>query len=681
MDSGDNPDLGPSLAPDRPRFRPDWRGRTGLLVLAAICLLPYLNALAGGFVFDDQWLVVKHPAVQGPFNPISILSAQYWSGELTGARLWRPVTTISFAMDRQVAGGWPAWFHLINLLLHVAVTLLWVVLIRRLTGREALAFVTGALFAVHPLHTEAVTWVSGRAELLAAGFGLAALNLAFSNRPSVRRLAPVAVLLAVGSKESAATIPLVMLLAHWASRSPRRNPPIGLSLACLIPVAVYLILRRLVVGTWAGPTPDPMDNPMAGLGLWSRLPTVLDCLGRYIVLLIWPARLSVDYSTPVLNVVREATQMLLLGLAGTVGLLVLAIGRRRRPQGWGAGFALLTFALTSNLLIVIGTILAERLTYLPSAGLLLILATGGFALARRIPARILQGLLVVILIAGAGRTWVRNRDYRDDVTLYRAGARATPQSPKMHFNLALGLNLQGRYDEALREGTEALRLNPTSRESRMVIASSLDSLGRGDEAIRFLRDAIAKDPGDRASRRSLISLFERRDQKARADSIAEAGMREDSSYPEWIARAAKGAQDRGDFKMAIRLWRKLIRESPESTDPFLYLAYCLLVTGDATGARDAYADGLKHAPESSAAANGLAWMLLETGGSVEEATRLAEQATARDAVAPYFDTLARAYQVAGRCPDALRAAARAVELDSSSVAYRARLEELRAHCR
>ena len=252
----------------------------------------------------------------------------------------------------------------------------------------------------------------------------------------------------------------------------------------------------------------------------------------------------------------------------------------------------------------------------------------------------------------------------------------------MRYNHALALNRKGEYEAAVREGIEAIRLNPSSRESREVVASSLDSLGRGDEAIRFLRKVLVEDPRDRVSRRKLIGMLEKRGLLDGVDSIAAAGMRDDPDAPEWTGRAAKAAQDRRDYPRAIGLWRDAVKRSPDTVDAPLYLAFCLYKTGDMPGARDAYREALRRDPQSPAAANGLAWAILETGGSVDEAIRYAELSTEQaPGSASGFDTLARAYEAAGRCADALRAEARAGELDPANASYRQRLAEIRANCR
>lgn len=656
-----------------------------LAILAALAVLPFLNALRGAFVFDDVWLVIKHPAVHGPFDLGSALTSHYW-GLVKRALLWRPITTLSFAVDARIAESPAWWFHLVNVLLHAGVTILWAFLVRRLTKRDGLAFIAAALFAVHPIHTEAVTWISGRAEILAALFTLTAIHLSLAQRRALRYLTPVAAFLAVASKESAIVLPLALIYLGWAFRGDKRLFPariVRMGIVCLIPAALYVVLRASVLGTWSGPATGSMDNPMAGAGFFPRLPTVLDAAGRYILLLLWPARLSLDYSAPVLGMVRAITPQLVIGLASGAGLIYVAARARARPAGWGAGLALLSFALGSNFAYVIGTIFAERLLYLPSAGLLLILAAGALALADRLPAlrSVLQGLLIVVLAAGAVRTWIRNEDYRSEAILYRAEARTHPNSPKMRYNVALQAKLEGNYEEAVREAQEAMRLSPVYPDPRPVLATSLDKLGRTKEAINFLEYVVATDRTDYKSRTVLARLLDESGRGDRADSLIAVAVRETPDQVETISMAARRAQNKGEFASAARLWRQAIEKGSEDAEVPLFLGYSLLASGDMRGARDVYREALRRTPGLPDAANGLAWTLLETGGSTEEAVRLAASAVRKAPLAPFYDTLARAHLEAGNCNEALTAALTSIGIDSTNASYQRRLQEVQARCK
>ena len=691
------------------------------LLLAALAVLPYLNALGGAFVFDDRSLVVQHPAVSGAFHLGRILTARLIGDQ--PQPLWRPLTTLSYALDWRIGGGHPFWFHLVNLLLHAAVTVLFALLVRRLFRRDVLALAAGLLFAVHPIHTEAVSWIAGRADLFAALFTLAALHLALSPRPQARWWMLLAVFLGVASKESAAAAPLILLYTLWArkgrgdgkerkdgrdskdgrdgkegkdgkdskdskdrgdrgdSKEIPRGLPLAWGAAAFLPVAFFLILRYRAMGIWSGPAPDPMDNPMSGVGLIGRLPTVLANAGRAASLMIWPAKLSVDYTAPVTTLVHGFSGLALLGAVVLAGLVYLAWRMRQKAEGWGAGLALLSFALVSNLAVVIVTVFAERFLYLPSAGLLLVAASGASRLEGRLPRFALPAALALLLAAGAARTWVRNGDYHDSLSLYAAGVQATPQSSKLRGDLAAELLWAGRYPEAVTQAEESLRLDPTQRGLREVAACALDSLGRRDEALRFLRGWVQRDPADRGSRRRLLQMLMKERRYAVADTVAEEGAQQDAAEAEWLGWAAKSSQAAGDLTRAARWWSEVTERVPAVADGPLNLGYCLLAGGNMAGARDAYREALRRSPDNPAAENGLAWSLLETGGSADEAARLAAKASAQQPVGPYFDTLARACLLAGRCAEAEGAVERALALEPANADYLRRREEIRRRCR
>jgi tetratricopeptide (TPR) repeat protein len=474
-----------------------------------------------------------------------------------------------------------------------------------------------------------------------------------------------------------------VLFSSWAFRKRLEAPSLAVAVACFGSVIVYIALRRFVLGGWFGPEVLGGENPMFGTTLPDRLLTVFDCAGRYVGLLVWPARLSHDYSRPVLDLVREPTTWALLGLVTTLGLALIAIIFRSRPAGWGAGFALLTFSITSNLPMPIGTIFAERLLYLPSAGFLVVIAAAGTWLAMRGASLrwALRGLLTVALIGGGLRTYDRNRDYDTPETFFEEGVQTQPRSSRLWSNLAMIRSRQGRHEEAARYAATAFQLDSGMRGTREIYASSLEHLGRIEEAVAFLEPIVRFDPGDRKSRRRLIRLLDATGRHAEADSIIEAGIREDPENPAWIMAGARAAQRRGDYRRAIVLWRQVTRTHPTSAQAPISLGFCFLRVSDPGSAREAYAEALRREPGSAAAANGLAWSILELGGPAEEAVRYSRKAVEGDPSAQNYDTLARALLEAGHCEQALDAASKAVELDSTRTSYQDRLRETRERCR
>ncbi|MFN8549112.1 MAG: tetratricopeptide repeat protein [Candidatus Eisenbacteria bacterium] len=550
-----------------------------------LALLPYLNCLGNGYVYDDNFLILKHPALVGPFDLAKILAAPYW-GEIHSALLWRPLTTLSFSLGPQLGIDSAFLPHLINLALHALVTVLWYRLLLRLFAQANVAWAAAAIFAVHPLHTEAVTWISGRAELLCGAFSLAALHLALSEERRLRWLSPLAVLLAVGAKESAITLPMLLFAIGRTGRpaqsgpasSSRRAPTLGLALASLIPIAFYVVLRHQVLGSWSAPATDAADNPMIGTNLIQRFPTILDCAGRYLGLTLWPARLAADYSAPVLSLLRAPTGFMGLGAIALLGLVALTVRRRERIEGWGATFTLISYAVASNVPVPIGTIFAERLFYLPSAGLILVCVAAVAALARSRPAllRPALALLVVVIVAGAARTWVRNVDWRDEASFFKAGAAAQPKSPKLQAGVAVVFNREHRPEEALAQAAMAMQLDPTALPQRETYAATLELLGRTDEALAFLRDVVARDPRDRASRKRLLVLLDGRGMHDEATAVAADGLAKDPGEIYWSVAAAKAAQSAATTMRRVPRGPKWCGSLPTRRTAPLYHAFCLL---------------------------------------------------------------------------------------------------------
>src|SRR5712672_1578059 len=201
------------------------RRRAALLTPVLLAILLHLPAVAHEFVFDDRGAILENPLLGRVADMPKILTAPWWNTARAGPGLYRPITTMSFAIDRALAGGLrPGWFHLVNVLLHGGVTWLVARLALLLLDSPTGACIAGLLFAVHPVHVEAVAGVVGRAEILAAGLTIATVLMHRAALMGAGRMAdlasagaPVAILLAMLSKESAFTAPvLVAICDDWA---------------------------------------------------------------------------------------------------------------------------------------------------------------------------------------------------------------------------------------------------------------------------------------------------------------------------------------------------------------------------------------------------------------------------------------------------------------------------------
>ena len=426
-----------------------------LLGLGFAMLLAYSNSFAAGFALDNRTLLLDDPRIRSASgdNLAQILHHTYWwpNGE---SGLYRPVTTLSYLLNYAIFenGSHPAGYHWINLSLHAANTLLvfglaWR-LLRERAGARQTAFCIALLWAVHPVLTESVTNIVGRADLLAGVAVLSGLLLYLLSAEATgwRRYAcftglAAATAFGVFSKESAVVLPALIVLYELAcGKQWRRMLPA--CLATLVPIG-WMLWQRAAVLSASLPAEYPFtDNPIAGAGFWTARLTAIQVLARYLQLAIWPIRLSADYSYSQIPLVHGSLEDWMSWIAvacAAAGTVIL--WRRSRAAFFFAGFAFLNLLPASNLLFPIGAIMAERFLYLPLAGLvaaavILIDAAGG---RFRLPGALIV-ICACVIAAGLGvRTWIRNADWTDDITMATAGVQASPRSFKFHRLLAASL--------------------------------------------------------------------------------------------------------------------------------------------------------------------------------------------------------------------------------------------------
>jgi len=254
----------------------------------------------------------------------------------------------------------------------------------------------------------------------------------------------LAAMCGVFSKENAVVLPGVMALLELSFRQPERKRQRALALGCLavLPALAAMAYQRAAVLTKFPPVEIPfLDNPLAAAGFWSAKLTAVRLLAKYLGLLIWPARLGWDYSYAQIpmatgNLADWAGWM----AVAAVGAAALLAYRFNRTVFFAIGFAFATFLPTSNLVLPIGTIFAERFLYLPAIALAICLVAAAGWLGRRAGSpRVAPMVLGVIGVMLAARTWERNADWRDSVTVTTAGVETSPHSYKTHGALALAL--------------------------------------------------------------------------------------------------------------------------------------------------------------------------------------------------------------------------------------------------
>ncbi len=402
-------------------------------VLAALAATAVsLPASRGGFVIDDAYLVVDNPALRS-LASIPRFFVQPWAGGAgseaharVNAAYFRPLTTTLQAFEYAVFGLHPVGWHLTSILLHALATALATLLIGRFAGSRA-ALIGGLLFAVHPVHTEAIAAVSYQTTLLAAVLAIAALVVfgrILTEGPRPARLVGVALLAAgaAAAKEEAVVVPL--MAATWAliARAPRWSGAAG---AMATAVAAFLVLRALVV-TGSGVT------YFAGHTSTTVALTMVRVAALYVELLVLPLRLCPFYDWFIVPPETGLTPMVALGLATIAALAAAIVIARRHVPAAAIGLAWIPVGLIPVLhLIPILNVAAERFLYLPSLGFAMAIG----ALCDRLPRRATAVAAIAFTLLAA-RTLIRWPDWRDDRALNEATARDFPETPTPLLNLA-----------------------------------------------------------------------------------------------------------------------------------------------------------------------------------------------------------------------------------------------------
>jgi len=461
------------------------RVRDAVLVAALAAIVVALPSLAGGFTYDDVWIVQNHPVVNAPGNLRTLLTSTFWPATDGVGALWRPVTLAAFAAQWAAGGGAPLVFHAVTIGLAAVAAGLVAAVGGALFG-PVVALVAGVFFALHPVHVEVTATVVGQAELWAAIAYLVGIWAAW--RASAETSGWWAVLLVVamavglGAKEHVITFPAAIVLVWWwrAARDGRTfrsvaRPQTGVLLASLVLALGYLLVRRQILGDAAssgGGLATGLDPTSAVQRAVVMLPLSL----RWLELLFVPVRLSADYSPR--HVIPDPTVGAMhAGALVAWAALATAAWRARHAipaAAFGAALFAVTVAIVSNVPVALEVLLAERLLYLPSAGWALAVAgLGAFwwdraAAGRRWRVLALAG--VVALLFGA-RSAARAPVWRTNETLFAQMAREAPNSFRTHW--ALGADAFARGDSVAgeRQWREAVRLNPDHPQL-------LDDLGR-----------------------------------------------------------------------------------------------------------------------------------------------------------------------------------------------------------
>lgn len=557
MKAGDGAAPRGDAAPPRGRI---WLAG-GLLALAIAAA--YFNAQHAPFVFDDIPSLVENPSIRRLWPLTDVLFPSVHGGLTTSGR---PLLNLSFALNYAVSGEAVWSYHLANVLIHAGAALVLFGLVRRIwatraANAEIAALAVAALWALHPLQTESVTYIVQRAESLMGLLFFGTLYLLVrglqSERPNGWLAASVGTcMLGVGAKEVIAVAPLLALLldrtflAGSFREAWRRRRGYYFALA-----ATWLPLGALVLA--AGGNRGGTVGFDLGIPWGAYLLTQARALTTYLKLSLWPQPLVFDYGIEYFARFIDALPFVVF-VAAILGSTLVAL--RRWPLVGFAGTWFCVLLAPTSLVPSSVQLIVEHRVYLSLAAVVLL----GVVAAHRVGGRKALWASLVLAVVAAGLTVRRNEDYRDALTLWGDTVAKRPGSLYARENYGVALQQAGRLPEAIEQHAAAVRLKPDDAKLHYNLAGALAELGRLPEALWEYEAALRLEPENADVHNNFAAALVRagRIDEARAHYAAAAQARPQNA--QFQTNLAGVLRRLGRFDEAVVHYREALRLQPDA---------------------------------------------------------------------------------------------------------------------
>lgn len=585
------------------------------LLLVALVLAVFLPTLRNGFVnYDDPDYVTSNPRVQ---QGLTLANAS-WAFRTDHAANWHPVTWLSHMLDSTLFGQNPAGHHFTSVLLHALTSALLFLLFSKMTGAPLRSFILAALFGLHPLRVESVAWVCERKDVLAGFFGV--LTLWFYAlwvarfRAFYYVTALVCFALGLMSKSMLVTLPFVMLLLdYWPLRRLRPDSAISLSTTLYEKLPFFALsaaasAMTLIVQAQAGAVKAVISYPIG-----ARVGNSLVSYCRYLGKLFFPVNLAAFYPHPVYWPV--------LAIVGaSVALLAISITALRlgRTHPWflvGWLWFLGTAVPVIGLVQVGAQSMADRYTYIPSIGVILVLVWGLFSVANkwRWQRPLLLSISIFALGACAVCTARQIGFWHDSETLFRHAIAVTGKNPVAHMNLGVALMDENRSTEGLSELRKAVELAPDYSDAHLTLGTALEKTGDYDGAIDELDKAIHLDPNSSKAYLEAGVVFEKISRPQQAIPLFRQALGHNPKFVEAHGNLGVALEQTGLLKSALAEFLEAIRLDPNYFDAHQNLGSVYFKLSRIEEARVEFERGVKLKPGAAVAHNNLAGALFLLG--------------------------------------------------------------------
>jgi protein O-mannosyl-transferase len=578
-------------------------------VLTLSTLLVFWQVHNFDFVnYDDSQYVYDNPHVLNGLTGDSVI----WAFTSNHSSNWHPLTWLSLMLDCQLFGANPGWMHLVNLLLHIANTLLLFAVLRKMTGALWPSAFVAAAFAIHPMHVESVAWIAERKDVLSTLFLLLTLAayVSYVRNRGPARYAITLLLFALGllAKPMLVTLPvLLLLLDYWplgrfdshqtikaTSRQKRQSSPVhdkrlGPYLAIIEKIPFIALSIASSVITFLIQLGSSAVAPIDDLPLKARIVNVFLSYIRYTGKLFWPRNLAVFYPFDVGSFASWQVAMCVLLLIA-ISIFVIRFGRNQKylPVGW--------FWFIVTLVPVIGLVqvgrqaYADRYTYISYTGLFIMIAWGLPEVLSKWPQRkTALGLSMVIVLTILGIcTYKQVSLWNNSITLFSHAIEVTQNNCIAHNNLGVAYDSIGRYQDAIEDYKQAVKINPDYAEAYYNLGLTYGKLGRRQDEIESYKQAIKTKPDYAEAYNNLgVASGNLGRYQDEIESCKQA-IRIKPDNAEAHSNLGVAYANLGRYQDAAEAYKQAIKIKPDFTMAHYNLIVTYLVIGDKSSALEEY---------------------------------------------------------------------------------------------
>jgi tetratricopeptide (TPR) repeat protein len=556
-----------------------------ILILLLVSFGAYFNALSNGFVYDDMAQVLENPWIKDVRNLPDIFSKSAWSflPGLSTSNYYRPMMHIVYMLNYHLFSLKPWGFHLVNILFHCGASVLVFLIIRRLLTEQRVTtssayltppFIAAMLFASHPIHTEAVTWIAGLPDVACTFFYLLSFYLYVSFRDGARRAYVLSVLsfsVATLFKEPSLTLPIMLIAYDYLLKKSDETISAGIKryIPYLVVSAVYLLVRYHALRSFT-----PIES-YVDLSTYESIINVFPLLREYLTSLLWPFSLNLWHTFHPIRSLFEARGM--ISIAVTVIFLIVAVAAYRKNKVFFFGLLLLAIPLLPVFYIkgISGKPYAERYLYLPSVGFVFLLAVFLSWSREKLQRSVMSITIAFMVVVGVYTVGTINRNnvWKDNFNLWSDTVSKSPDSAMAHELLGTTLLYAGRNDEALEEYQIALRIDPTSDHIYRNRGLLYMNKGLLREAIIEFQQALKIDSDNPDTHYKLGLAYAKHGMRDEAMEQYGIFMESNKDSPEIYVKVGIELGQNGMERDAVAMFVKALKLDPNNVDAHYNLGY------------------------------------------------------------------------------------------------------------